>query len=94
MCLWSHAGWTPGHIHFVVQPAWGRLKGHHGRPGPFLQVDMSRAGEQSPRDEVEAFAERAREGFPASGTALTQGRYFTKHLRAKCQALGYNGLHG
>ena len=28
VCLWSHAGWTPGHIHFVLQPArnedWGK----------------------------------------------------------------------
>ena len=61
VCLWSHAGWTPGHIHFVLQPVWNRLKEAHGRPGPFLQVDMSRAGEFPPREEVEAFAERARE---------------------------------
>lgn len=65
VCLWSHAGWTPGHIHFVVQPSWDHLREHHARPGPFLQVDMFNARELPPREEVEAFAARAKELFAA-----------------------------
>lgn len=60
VCLWSHAGWKPGHIHFVLQPSWNRFQVKHERPGPFLQADMLRTGESPPRDEVEAFAEEAR----------------------------------
>lgn len=59
VCLWSHAGWAPGHLHFVLQPSWNRLREAHERPGPFLQVDMFEANELPPRGEVEAFAQRA-----------------------------------
>jgi diadenosine tetraphosphate (Ap4A) HIT family hydrolase len=61
VCLWSHAGWTPGHIHFVLQPSWDKLSEKHEKPGPFLQVDLFRRGGPPPRDEVEAFSERARQ---------------------------------
>ncbi len=61
VCLWSHAEWTPGHIHFVLQPSWNNLSRDHDKPGPFLQVDMLRSSETPPRDKVEAFAERARQ---------------------------------
>ncbi len=60
-CLWSHAGWTPGHIHFVLQPSWNRFQDEHEKPGPSLQVDMLSKNELPPRDEVEAFAEQARQ---------------------------------
>ncbi len=60
-CLWSHAGWEPGHLHFVVQPSWDHLREEHQRPGPFLQVDMFEADVAPPRDEVEEFAARARD---------------------------------
>lgn len=63
VCLWSHMGWTPGHIHFVLQPSWDRLRARHEKPGPSLQVDMLREGDLPPLDEVEAFAERARSAF-------------------------------
>jgi diadenosine tetraphosphate (Ap4A) HIT family hydrolase len=63
VCLWSHAGWVAGHLHFVVQPSWNRCPGEHERPGPFLQVDMFEANVQPPREEVEAFAARARESI-------------------------------
>lgn len=59
-CLWSHAGWTPGHIHFVLQPAWDKQREKHERPGPFAQVDMFSANEQPNPQEVEEFARRAR----------------------------------
>jgi diadenosine tetraphosphate (Ap4A) HIT family hydrolase len=61
VCLWSHASWQPGHIHFVVQPAWNHQRQDHQRPGPSLQADMFSAGDQPPREEVEAFCDRARE---------------------------------
>ena len=61
VCLWSHAGWKPGHIHFVLQPAWNHQRRDHDRPGLSLQVDITRAKVQPPRDEVEAFAAQARE---------------------------------
>jgi diadenosine tetraphosphate (Ap4A) HIT family hydrolase len=66
ICLWSHAGWTPGHIHFVLQPSWDGLKEKHKKPGPFLQVDLFAFGEKPNRDEVEAFAEKARQMLGAS----------------------------
>lgn len=61
ICLWSHAGWTAGHLHFVLQPSWNRLQGTHQRPGPFLQVDMFEANIQPLRGDIEAFAQKARE---------------------------------
>jgi len=61
ICLWSHAGWEPVHLHFVLQPSWNDLKQTHERPGPFLQVDMIEAGEQLTRQDVEALAAKARE---------------------------------
>ncbi len=61
VCLWSHSGWEPVHIHFVLQPAWNRQHEEHPRPGPFLQVDLFGAGVPLPRGEIEAFAARARE---------------------------------
>lgn len=68
VCLWSFAGWEPGHIHFVVQPAWGSQREAHEHPGPCLQRDMLHANEPSPRDEVEAFCERARGALAALDT--------------------------
>ncbi len=61
VCLWSHAGWKPGHIHFVLQPSWNHLQREHPRPGPYLQVDMFDANGRPPREQVEAFAAKARE---------------------------------
>ena len=60
VCLWSHAGGVPGHIHFVVQPVSQELMDRYGVHGPGLQKAMFEAGEPSPEDEVEAFSERAR----------------------------------
>lgn len=61
VCLWSHAGWKPGHLHFVLQPSWNRLQREHERPGPFLQADMFEANVPPNRKEVESFATSARE---------------------------------
>ena len=60
VCLWSHKGFRPGHLHFVLQPSWNSLNERHNRPGPFLQVDMFKANAMPPRKEVEAFAAKAR----------------------------------
>lgn len=62
-CLWSHAGWTAGHIHFVMQPAWDKQQADHTKPGPFLQTDMFANQEAPPADQVAAFADRARALF-------------------------------
>ena len=60
VCLWSHAGGVPGHIHFVVQPVSRELMDRHDAYGPGLQMAMFEAGELPPEDEVEAFCDRAR----------------------------------
>jgi diadenosine tetraphosphate (Ap4A) HIT family hydrolase len=60
-CLWSHAGWEPGHIHFVVQPVRGAQAAEHPRPGPALQVALFDAQRFPDPVEAAAFAERARE---------------------------------
>jgi diadenosine tetraphosphate (Ap4A) HIT family hydrolase len=64
-CLWSHAGGTPVHIHYVVQPATRELMERYAEYGPHLQVAMFDAGIPPPEDEVEAFADRARDAFRA-----------------------------
>jgi len=61
ICLWSHSGWEPVHLHFVLQPSWNDFQRDHKDPGPYLQVDMLNARVYPAREEVEAFAERARE---------------------------------
>jgi diadenosine tetraphosphate (Ap4A) HIT family hydrolase len=43
VCLWSHAGGVPGHIHWVVQPAEGSEE-PSGR-GPHLQAALFDRGE-------------------------------------------------
>ncbi|ANY10067.1 hypothetical protein AFB00_14195 [Pseudonocardia sp. HH130630-07] len=64
VCLWSHAGGEPGHIHHVVQPVTrDRIDGHDGRYGPALQVEMFRRGEIPDPGDVERVAGRARELF-------------------------------
>ncbi|MEU7578307.1 hypothetical protein AB0B50_11955 [Streptomyces sp. NPDC041068] len=61
VCLWSHAGREPGHLHFVVQPArTSDIDRHGGAYGPALQAAMFRAGEQPDPAAVEAFCRRAR----------------------------------
>ncbi len=65
VCLWSHGGWTPGHIHFVLQPAWDRDGKQHQRPGPFMQAEMFRDDAPPGRADVEEFAGRARRALAA-----------------------------
>ena len=60
ICQWSHAGWTPGHLHFVVQPAWNSQREHYERPGPFLQTQMFEEAAPLDTQEVAAVCERLR----------------------------------
>jgi diadenosine tetraphosphate (Ap4A) HIT family hydrolase len=62
-CLWSHAEWKPGHIHFVVQPAWAAQKGSFSHPGPTLQSEMFRAATAADAGAVARFSEEARAWF-------------------------------
>jgi diadenosine tetraphosphate (Ap4A) HIT family hydrolase len=70
-CLWSHAGWEPGHIHFVVQPAWGAQRKRFPGPGPALQMALFEQGHEPDWEEVQAFCDRAREQLaPARAESL------------------------
>jgi len=57
---WSHAGFVPGHIHLVVQPAWDANRKRFERPGPFTQVAMFEANVPLDETEVIAFCDRMR----------------------------------
>ncbi|GGO33111.1 MULTISPECIES: HIT family protein [Streptomyces] len=52
VCLWSHAGRVPGHIHFVVQPARTGDLDRHAAHGPALQVAMFAEGAGPDADAV------------------------------------------
>lgn len=60
VCLWSHAGGVPGHIHFVVQPVTSDQVKSFGCYGPSLQVAMFEAGTVPGAEEVGRLADRAR----------------------------------
>jgi diadenosine tetraphosphate (Ap4A) HIT family hydrolase len=60
VCLWSHKDWTPVHIHFVIQPAWGRQQEMYSLAGPNIQLEMFKSNVMPDPDEVAAFCDRAR----------------------------------
>jgi diadenosine tetraphosphate (Ap4A) HIT family hydrolase len=60
VCLWSHAGGIPRHIHFVVQPADAEAVSEHNAYGPDLQVAMFKTGVLPSRGQVEEFCEQMR----------------------------------
>lgn len=60
VCLWSHAGWRAGHIHFVLQPVWNSQQAAHALPGPMLQAELFIANQVPEMDMVRTCAERAR----------------------------------
>ena len=60
VCLWSHMGGRPVHIHFLVQPTTRALMGEMGVYGPHLSVALFDAERYPSRDEIVAFAGRAR----------------------------------
>ena len=59
--LWSHAGGSPVHIHWVLQPVTRKLMDEFGVYGPALQMLMFERGDDPARDEVESFAATIRE---------------------------------
>lgn len=61
VCLWSHAGGVPGHIHFVVQPVGAEDMARFDAYGPGLQVSMGEAGCVPDPAEVERVCDRLRE---------------------------------
>lgn len=68
VCLWSHAGAVPGHIHYVVQPVTrDQVALSGGLHGPALQVEMFRRNQTPAPDEIERIAERARVLFATEG---------------------------
>ena len=60
VCLWSHAGAVPGHIHFVVQPALKDDIERYGVHGPALQTAMFDAGFVPDVEAVAEVCERMR----------------------------------
>jgi diadenosine tetraphosphate (Ap4A) HIT family hydrolase len=62
-CQWSHAGRTPVHVHWVVQPATTEEIDAAGAFGPGLQMAMFARGEEPDAAAVDAFAARARALF-------------------------------
>ena len=62
-CLWSHAGGSPAHIHYVVQPVTTSQMSRFGAYGPNLQVAMFSTGEPPGPSEVERIATMARLRF-------------------------------
>lgn len=51
------------HVHYVVQPVSRALVEELDTVGPGLQLAMFDRGEAMPREQVDAFAERARTAF-------------------------------
>jgi diadenosine tetraphosphate (Ap4A) HIT family hydrolase len=62
-CQWSHAGRTPVHVHWVVQPAKTADIDELDAFGTRLQRAMFDRGQELDPDEVADFAERARAIF-------------------------------
>ena len=60
VCLWSHAGGAPAHIHFVVQPVTEADKTRFGALGPDLQAAMFREGAVPGEREIELACARLR----------------------------------
>ena len=73
VCLWSHAGWEPGHIHFVLQPVSNALRERYPGPGPLLQISMFAAGEPLDASAVQEFCDRARRAFDVATTGSAAG---------------------
>jgi diadenosine tetraphosphate (Ap4A) HIT family hydrolase len=62
VCMWSHRGGVPQHVHFVVQPVTTEQLRNYG-VGPRLQVAMFDANISPPENELREFADRARALF-------------------------------
>jgi ATP adenylyltransferase len=62
-CLWSHAGGSPVHINYVVQPVTKDRMAEFGCYGPNIQTATFTTGQLPAPDLVEAISERARTEF-------------------------------
>jgi diadenosine tetraphosphate (Ap4A) HIT family hydrolase len=60
VCSWSHGGWQPVHLHFIVQPAWNRWREQYDRPGPSVQAAMFQAGNEPPIADVERLCHKVK----------------------------------
>ncbi|KAA0942898.1 HIT family protein [Streptomyces apricus] len=63
VCLWSHAGAVPGHIHFVVQPVRTADVERYGAHGPALQTAMFQEGALPDDASVAEVCDRLRTAF-------------------------------
>ena len=64
VCLWSHTGREPVHIHWVVQPVTKAQMDQLDARGPALQAAMFALRELPDPDAAAAFARSARERWP------------------------------
>ena len=64
VCLWSHAGRVPGHIHWVVQPVTQADMADFDAHGPALQEAMFARGDLPDPAAAVQFAESARRIWP------------------------------
>jgi diadenosine tetraphosphate (Ap4A) HIT family hydrolase len=69
ICQWSHASFEPGHIHFVVQPAWNSQREGYARPGPFLQAAMFDENAALDEGAIDEFCKRMRVRLAAEVSA-------------------------
>lgn len=64
VCLWSHTGREPVHIHWVVQPVTTAEMAQRGTHGPALQAAMFAEGAMLDEADAAAFAASARTNWP------------------------------
>jgi diadenosine tetraphosphate (Ap4A) HIT family hydrolase len=65
VCLWSHTGREPVHIHWVVQPVTKAQMNQLDTHGPALQAAMFALRDFPDADAAAAFARNAREIWPS-----------------------------
>jgi diadenosine tetraphosphate (Ap4A) HIT family hydrolase len=72
VCLWSHAGGVPGHLHFVVQPVGREDMARFDAFGPALQVAMGEAGCFPEPADVQRVCDGLREALGRTGDPVTR----------------------
>jgi diadenosine tetraphosphate (Ap4A) HIT family hydrolase len=65
ICLWSHGGFSPVHIHFVIQPVSNQMGSDYENAGPSLQAEMFRRSKPLEPKQVQVFCDGARAAFAA-----------------------------
>jgi diadenosine tetraphosphate (Ap4A) HIT family hydrolase len=71
VCLWSHAGAVPGHVHFVIQPATSEAMSEHGAYGPALQMAMFDKGRFPDEPRIAELCDRLRAELDGGAHAAT-----------------------